>query len=104
MSDYKVFSSYKSAEVTFATGTTDSPINCSLTTHSNTQLEHAEKFIIKTDKIITVKFNETTNDAITLAIGTHEFNGLVVKTIYVSNSAGSDAAVKVIFFGKAKVV
>lgn len=104
MSNLDVFSTYKSVEVVIATGTTDRVINLTTNADSSaTMLTHAARVIIKTDKVITVKFNKTDNDGMTLAIGTHDFDQLMVKIIYVSNSAGSDAAVKVIAFGREKV-
>jgi len=94
---------YESLEFNVVTATTDYDVDAEQagflskigpgTSHDS----HPGRVIIRTDQTISVKFNKTTNDAITVASTDSPlvFDG-EISNIFISNASGSTAAVKII--------
>lgn len=98
MGEYFVYSSYRSVETTVANAASDQLVDMS------TGIKRAEKVLIRTDQTITVKFNDTANDSVTISVteGSLTIENLVVSKIYVSNSSGTTANIKVLGLGPLK--
>lgn len=106
MSDYQVHSSYKRIEIAQLTATTNTEYNVSAAqSGSATLLKWAGIVSIVTDQTVTVRFNSTDNDPITLtaAASPLTINNLVVGKIFVTNASGSTANLKILLIGPAKV-
>ena len=60
--------------------------------------EDPSRIVIRTNNTITVKINETTSDAITIASTDSPFvlEGIQIWNLYISNASGSNAAVKLL--------
>ena len=89
------YSKYATIEGNVLTAVTDQDMGLSA------KLVHAERCLISTNNTITVKFNLTTNDAMTIAANTTAtIENLYIDEIFVSNASGSTAAVKILAVGK----
>jgi len=101
MSDYLLYGSYKSFEASVGTSTTVEFCDFSSTgTASPTPLKRSEHTVIRTDQTITVKFESTANDGITItsAMSPFTLEKLIIKKVFVT-TGGSAAAVKILGFG-----
>ena len=82
---------------TIATATTDYDLKTQQATAFK-NLSRAWLVIIWTDQDLTIKFNATTNPAITVPMGESPFefrNIIEVSNIYISNASGETANIKV---------
>ena len=91
---------YSNDEFTVANSTTDYDVETNESLFSDHGIGTARFIQIRTDQEITVKFNETTNDAITVPAGEiwqNEPNRdrLKITNIFISNASGAIANVKI---------
>lgn len=95
---------YESIEFTLATGQTNYDLDANQTAFlakigpGSVYSYHGTRCVIRTDQTITVRFNSTGNDAITVTSSDSPFtmNDLEIINIFLSNSSGSGAAVKIL--------
>lgn len=91
---------YDNAEFTVANGTTDYDVSANEAKAFN-NVPLARYVSIRTDVTITVKFNATTNDSITITSSDSPLtlDVLEVSNIYISNASGSTANIKILLLG-----
>ena len=93
---------YDSCEFALPTGSTnyDVKINQSTTAFSNVDV--ATDVVIRTDQNITFKINASTNTTITLTSTEGQFNYMGIRTsnLYLTNSSGSTANIKILMSGR----
>lgn len=94
---------YESIEFNVTTGTTDYDVDTqqadflSVVGPSGPNAQHPSEVIIRTNQTISVKFNLTTNMAITVASTDSPLSWRgEVRNIFITNNSGSTAAVKII--------
>lgn len=94
---------YESIEFSLATGSTDYDLDANQATFlsvfgpDNVYDKHPTEIIIRTDQTISVKFNDTGNHAITITPTDSPLSWRgEVRNIYITNSSGSTAAIKII--------
>ena len=88
------YSKYATIETTVLTGVTDQDMGLSA------KSLRGERCIISTTQGVTVKFNLTTNDAVTIAANaTLTVENLYIDEIFISNASGSTATIKIIAVG-----
>lgn len=91
---------YDSVEFALTTGQTDYNVATNQAT-SFVNAPYAHSIVIRTDQTITVKFNASTNTAITISRGEGSLTitrdmGIEVTNIFITNSSGSTANIKVL--------
>lgn len=85
---------YESHEFNVNTGTTDGDTNSTQATFRDV-VKNPCYLEISSDKLVTIKFNATTNPAITIAANTTRvFDRQIFTNVYISNASGSTAAIK----------
>lgn len=85
---------YESKEFTLANGSTDYNVKTQQTMFA--KFKHAHHVTIRTDEEITVKFNKTTEQAITVEAGSRLVtDGILVTNIFLTAAIG-DANVKIL--------
>jgi Na+-transporting NADH:ubiquinone oxidoreductase subunit NqrF len=91
-----VNNSYESKEFTVNNGASDYDVKTQQSMFAT--VATARRVLIRTDKTITIKFNATGNQSITIASTDSPFviESLEVTNIFISNASGSGANVKVI--------
>lgn len=102
---------YENSEFTVATGQTDFDVDAQVSnflstvgrgTSTTTLAAGVDKFpttvSIRTDQTVTVKFNSTTDDAITITSSDSplEISGLEFTNIFITNGSGSTANIKIL--------
>jgi hypothetical protein len=101
----ETYSSYKPIEVAVVTATTNDPY-CVATAYSgSTKLLHRAHFMsIVTDQTITIKFDTTSGDPITVkaADGIVRFENLNIRNVFITNASGSTANIRMVFIGVEK--
>lgn len=90
-------SKYESKEFTVATATTDYDVKT--WESAFTEHKHFAYCVIRTDQTISVKFNDTDNDSITITSSDSPkaFN-LAISNVYITNASGSLANIKIEFY------
>lgn len=88
--------SYDNPEFTLATGQTDYDVS----THESdafSNITTARNVEIRTDQTITVKFNATTNNSITITSSDspRTWSDIEVTNVYITNASGSTANIKI---------
>lgn len=93
---------YENIEFNVSTGSTNYDVDSQQSTFlslfglTNAAKEYASRVSIRTNNTITVKLNSTSDYSITIASTDSPFviEGVEIRNIYISNSSGSTAAVK----------
>ena len=96
---------YENVEINVTTGSTNSQLSTLGTTFqsklntTNNSTENATAVMIRTSQTITVRLNKVTNDAITItsADSPYEISGIKITDIWITNTSGSTAAVRMFF-------
>ena len=91
---------YESIEFDLNTGQSDYDLDSNQSTFlAKFGLEHPSQVRIRTNQTISVKLNTTDDHAVTIASTDTPFDirGVVIKNMFLSNSSGSTAAVKLLF-------
>ena len=93
---------YDSAESSIATGQTNYDIRANFT-GSFVNVGTARACIIRSDQTITIRFNSTSGAAITLDVSEGKLEitkemGFEISNIYITNSSGNTAAIKILLF------
>lgn len=91
---------YDSSEASIATGQTNYDVRANFS-GAFVNVRKARSCVIRSDQTVTVRFNSTSMGAITLDVseGRLEINrnmGLEISEIYITNSSGATAAVKIL--------
>lgn len=94
------FTHYESKEFTVSTGQTNYDVKSNVT-GAFTVVRSTHGFIIRTDQDITIKLNDSANDAITVTAAEGQLvidatMRLEVTNIFITNASGSTANVKAI--------
>lgn len=95
---------YESIEFNLSTGQTDYNVASNQATFlevfgpTKVVQKHPTNLIIRTNQTITVKFNSASNHAITVTSTDSplEVSGLEVQNVFLTNSSGSTAAIKIL--------
>lgn len=92
---------YDNVEFSLDNDTTNYDVKTNQATAFN-NINIATDVSIRTDKTITTRFNSTTNPAITVTSSDSPFNfdSLRVTNIYLTNSSGSAANIKIFMIGR----
>lgn len=94
---------YESVEFTLADGQSNYDLDSNqsdfLAVFNTGSIDYPSQVKIRTDQTITVKINSTSNDSITIASTDSplDIRGIEIRNLYLSNSSGSNAAVKLLF-------
>ena len=99
----KISPYYESVEFTLTDGQSDYNLDTQqadfLAVFNTGSVNYPSQVKIRTDQTITVKLNSTSNDSITIASTDSplDIRGIEIRNIFLSNSSGSSAAVKLLF-------
>lgn len=105
MSEYNIYGDYKSIEITQATATSLVEYDVSAAqSGSPTLLRRAEKVTLRTDQTVTIRFNDNTNDPITVTSAGLVIENLIVQKVFVTNASGNTANLKMLFYGPKKAI
>ena len=93
---------YDSAEANITTGQTNYDIRANFT-GSFVNVRKARACIIRSDNTVTIRFNSTSNAAITLDVSEGKIEitkemGFEIGDIYITNASGNTAAIKILLF------
>lgn len=95
---------YESIEFNLSTGQTNYDLDSSQATFlssfgpGSVVDKHPTQMTLRTDQSITVKLNSTSNHAITVSpTEVLELSGLEIQNVYLTNSSGNTAAIKILF-------
>lgn len=93
---------YDNCEFELPTGSTDYNVKTNQSTTSFSNVNVATDVNIRTDKNITFKINASTNATITLTSTEGQFNytGIRTSNLYLTNSSGSTANIKILMSGR----
>jgi len=92
---------YDNVEFSLDNSTTDYDVKTNQAT-AFSNIKTATDISIRTDKTITIKFNSSSNPAITITStdSPFGFDSMRVTNLYLSNSSGSAAAIKIFMIGR----
>ena len=96
------YSTYDSAEFTVANGQTNYDVKTNVA-NAFSNIDKCHSMLIRTDRDITIRFNGTSNHAVTLTAVEGSLNitremGLEMTSIYTTNASGATANVKIMVF------
>ena len=92
--------SYDAAEFTVSTGTTNYDVESNQSALWD-NITSPAYFNFRTDQTVTVRFNDTSYPAVTVASTDSPFiiqNGLPVTNVYITNNSGSTANIKIFMY------
>lgn len=93
---------YDSAEASITTGQTNYDVRANFS-GAFVNVRKARACIIRSDQTVTIRFNSTSNAAITLDVSEGKLEitkemGFEIGDLYITNASGSTAAIKVLLF------
>jgi hypothetical protein len=90
---------YENIEFNLSTGQTDYDLAANQATFSAVNDRYPSHIQIRTNQTISVRLNRTTDHAITITSTDSPFSitGVQIRNVFLSNSSGSTAAVKLLF-------